>query len=211
MKGRMADRFIYCVDDNAAFADQLVRRLVRRGFGAQVFHSGGSFLAQTPELPFGCVLLDVRMPKLSGPDLIERLQTLRPPWPAIMMSGQWSVEDTVRSFRAGAVHLLQKPFKMDQLIAAIDEAFAVGEQALADEQRKVRASQVRLSPREQQVLEGLARGLQSKQIAWELGISVRTADLHRHRLFDKLGVRNAPAALSAGMDLGLVGSPSTLA
>lgn len=194
---------LYIVDD-----DPLARRLVRRmlaGSAAECeeFGTAADFLGALDTLPFGCVLLDVQMPGHDGLEILAHVQSRRP-LPVIMASGSVDMDDAITAFRRGAVHFLRKPFTLSALQAALDEAEAAGLARMATTQRQERASRIRLTPRELQVLETMASGQQSKLAAWRLGLSVRTVEMHRSNVLTKLGATNASQAAALARELQLL-------
>jgi two-component system response regulator FixJ len=188
---------LYIVDDDQAVARTVGRAAATIGFTPQTFGSAADFLKKLGELEGGCVLLDIRMPGMDGLELLEQLRERRPGWPVVMLTGHAEVGAAVRSFRSGAVHFLSKPFRKSELLDALKEAAEIGRrrQRLAASRQQVEALE-KLSKREQEVLAAIADGKQSKMIAWELGISVRTVDLHRSNILAKLCARNTSQAVA---------------
>jgi two-component system response regulator FixJ len=188
---------LYIVDDDLAVARTLARTVRTIGFLPQRFGSAASFLDELDGLEPGCILLDIRMPGMSGLELLEQLQVEHSDWPVVMLTGHAEVGAAVQSFRSGAVHFLSKPFKKAELLAALKEAAEIGRQRmrLAADRRRVQELD-KLSNREREVLAAIAQGKQSKTIAWELGISVRTVDLHRSNILTKLAARNTSQAVA---------------
>ena len=141
---------------------------------------------------------------MSGLELLERLKEQRTDWPVVMLTGHAEVGAAVESFRSGAVHFLSKPFKKTELLAALAEAAEIGRRRvqLAGSREQALAAQ-KLSTREREVLAAIAEGKQSKAIAWELGISVRTVDLHRSNILAKLSARNTSQAVAIAKAGGL--------
>src|SRR5262249_33629403 len=124
--------------------------------------------------------------------------------PVVMISGTTAVDDAIRSFRHGAVQFLRKPFGLAALEASLAEAACIGTARACELERQQRANQIRLSPREHEVLAGLAEGRQSKHIAHGLGISVRTVDMHRANILMKLSAQNVAQAISIARELDLL-------
>jgi two-component system, LuxR family, response regulator FixJ len=195
---------LYIVDDDLAVARTVARAAGTIGFSPRIFGSASDFLEKLDELEQGCVLLDVRMPGMSGLELLEQLTEKRPDWPVIMLTGHAEVGAAVQSFRSGAVHFLSKPFKKAELLGALEEAADIGRRrSRIAAGRKQAEGLTRLSKREQQILAAIAEGKQSKTIAWELGISVRTVDLHRGNILAKLSARNTSQAVAIAKAAGL--------
>jgi two-component system, LuxR family, response regulator FixJ len=185
---------LYIVDDEPAVARIVARAAETIGFSTRTFSSATSFLEIIDELQPGCVLLDIKMPRMNGLELLEKLKEQRPEWPVVMLTGHAEVGSAVQSFRAGAVHFLSKPFKKAELLEALTEAAAIGQR-----RRRLggaRQALEKLTKREREILAALSAGKRSKTIAWELGISVRTVDLHRANILSKLSARNTSQAVA---------------
>lgn len=188
---------LYVIDDDAAVARTVARAAETAGFAPRIFGSGTEFLDQLDGLERGCVLLDIRMPGMTGLELLDQLKEMRPGWPVVMLTGHAEVGAAVQSFRSGAVHFLSKPFKKAELIDALREAAEIGQRRMRLEASRQQVEAVeKLSKREREVLAAIADGKQSKTIAWELGISVRTVDLHRSNILAKLSARNTSQAVA---------------
>lgn len=188
---------LYIVDDELAVARTVARAAATIGFEPRLFGSASDFLGEIDKLELGCILLDIRMPGMDGLELIELLKEKWPEWPVIMLTGHAEVGAAVRSFRSGAVHFLSKPFRKAELLEALKECAEVGRRRLRlAESRKQAEALQKLSMREREVLEAIAEGKQSKAIAFELGISVRTVDLHRSNILAKLSAKNTSQAVA---------------
>ena len=191
-----SERVVYIVDDDPAIRRSLERLLDAAGFQAVSYATPKAFLGVASGLPAGCVLLDIQMPEMDGLQVQNHLLSINPDLPVIVMTGQGDVQTAVRAMKAGAVDFIEKPYSDDALIAAI-------ELALNDGVRKDRTDDIAaaaalidtLSPRERQVLEALVAGRPNKVIAFDLGISVRTVEVHRARMMDRLGVRQFAEAV----------------
>jgi two-component system response regulator FixJ len=154
------------------------------------------FLDAAPGVSAGCVLLDVRMPEMGGLEIQARLNRLGCPLPVIVMTGGGRVEDAVRAMKAGAVDFIEKPFDDERLLGAIGEALVVSEPSARDREAAEAAEQIGgLSRRERQVLDALSAGRPNKVVAYDLGISVRTVEVHRARMLERLGVRSLAEAI----------------
>jgi len=192
---------IYVVDDDEAVRDSLSFRLRADGHKASTYSSAREFLDTAPSLAPGCLLLDVRMPGIDGLELQRRLAEQRLDFPTIMITGHGDVPMAVRAMRAGAVDFIQKPFSDDQVAAAL----AIAQRRLRRSPQKNRqetAAQrvVLLSRRERQVLEGLLAGLPNKTLAFELGISPRTVEIHRARVMNKMQARSLSELVRMALD-----------
>jgi len=189
-------RIVHVVDDDAAVRRALVRLLRSEGLEAVAYETAQAVLDAGPSLSSGCILLDLQMPGMDGLELLARLGELGIELPVIVVTGHGDVPTAVRAMKAGAVDFIEKPIDETQLFAAIDAAlaekkFAVRERAVAGATERLAL----LSPRERQVLEAIAIGRPSKLIAYDLGISVRTVEVHRAHMLDRLGVRNMAEAI----------------
>lgn len=189
--------FVYIVDDDLAVGRTVARAARSIGFETRTFGSPAEFLEALDDLESGCVCLDIKMPGMSGIELLKVLTGRRPEWPVIMLTGYAEVGSAVEAFRLGAIHFLRKPFKQGELVSAIEEAAEVGRRRLSQSvgQEQLEALR-RLTARERQVLDRIAQGMQSKEIAWHLGISIRTVDLHRSNILAKLSARNTSQAVA---------------
>jgi len=189
-------RIVHVVDDDAAVRRALVRLLRSERLEAVTYETAQAVLNAAPSLSSGCILLDLQMPGMDGLELLARLGELGIELPVIVVTGHGDVPTAVRAMKAGAVDFIEKPIDETQLFAAIDAALAEKKFAVRD--RVVAGATERmalLSPRERQVLEAIAVGRPSKLIAYDLGISVRTVEVHRAHMLDRLGVRNMAEAI----------------
>lgn len=193
----MADaRFVYVVDDDPAIRRSLERLLDAAGFRVTSFATPTAFLGVADDLAMGCVMLDLRMPKMDGFEVLARLLQLNPDLPVIVITAQGDVQTAVRTMKAGAVDFIEKPYGDDALIAAIEAALSTGAtKGRADDIAAAALLIDALSPREREVLEALVAGQPNKIIAFTLGISVRTVEVHRSRMMDRLGVRQLGQAV----------------
>jgi len=199
--------FVYVVDDDAAFRAAIERRLKKAGYEVATYSSAQHLLDQLPnETELGCILLDVRIPGLSGPQLQERLNELGSTLPIIFLTGHPDIPTTVRTIRAGAHDFLTKPVTSDDLLSAIEKAFA-RHQISRDMHGKlddIRARIATLTPRERQVFELVIRGKHNKQIANALGCTERTIKAHRHRVMQKMQVRSLAELVSLAERVGVL-------
>jgi FixJ family two-component response regulator len=180
---------VYLVDDDEAVRKALALLLSTVGIGVTGFADPQAFLAQVPKLGPGCLILDIRMPAISGLKLQERLAEQGIDWPTIVISGHGDIEACRRAFRNGAVDFLSKPIDEQDLIDAIQK----GQEALARtlnlraEKAETLALLAALTPRESEVLDRIAEGFTTRQIAEGLGLSPRTVESHRAAIGAKLG------------------------
>jgi two-component system response regulator FixJ len=191
-----AEATVHIVDDDPAVRRSLERLLDAMGFQTGSYGSPSAFLDVAPGLSAGCILLDIRMPGIDGLELQARLLQLGIPLPVIVVTGQGDVQSAVRAMKAGAVDYIEEPYSDEVLRAAINTALA--RTVLIDRDHEVmKAAQriTRLSPREREVLDALVEGRANKVIAFDLGISVRTVEVHRARMMERLGVRQLAGAI----------------
>ncbi len=190
------ERSIYIIDDDPAIRRSLERLLDAVGFRVTSYARPKAFLGAAGDLPMGCVLLDLRMPEMDGFEVQARLLLINPHLPVIVMTAQGDVQTAVRAMRAGAVDFIEKPYSDDDLLAAIESALKTGAvKGRTDDIAAAAALIDTLSPRERQVLEALVAGQPNKVVAFDLGISVRTVEVHRSRMMDRLGVQQFAQAV----------------
>ena len=204
---------IHVVDDEVAFLRSVLFLLEGCGFEAVGHESAEAFLAASPALApqGGCLLLDIRMPRMSGLELQRRLVAAGSPVPIVFMTGHGDIEQAVQAMKGGALDFLQKPFKEQALLETVNCAVeaSVERQRLRVRQVEAQAVLERLSPRERKVAQLLALGLSNKEVARDLGISDHTVHVHRQRITEKIGsghaadlarvlLRADPAGLDAG-------------
>ena len=197
---------VHVVDDDEAVRRSLAYLLRTAGHVVYTWASGEAFLAGMTAGP-ACVLLDVRMPGIDGPEVQRQLAARGLALPVIVMTGHGDIATAVQAMKAGAIDFLEKPFESATLRKAL--ATAAERLATADShQAQLAEAEARLrilTPREREVLDGLARGLPNKTIAWDLGISARTVEVHRANVMTKLGLPTLSdvlrIAFAAGMGL----------
>lgn len=202
----MSDRkLVHIVDDEDAIRRSASFMLKTSGYAVETWPSGTAFLKEIRHVPEGCVLLDVRMPEMDGLEVQQALLERGVTMPVIVLTGHADVSIAVRAMKAGAVDFLEKPFEKAVLLAAIETAFARMASADGAAARAAEADVILavLTPREREVLEGLAQGLPNKTIAYDLGISPRTVEVHRANLMAKLDVRSLSDALRLAFAAGL--------
>jgi two-component system response regulator FixJ len=191
-----SDKTVYIVDDDAAVRRSLERLLDAAGFDPVSFETPMAFLTAASELKEGCVLLDVRMPSLDGPAVQARLAQLKSSLPVVVMTGQGDVQTAVRAMKAGALDFIEKPFDDELLLGAVQSALASREWPSREQEAEEAVQRIAaLSPREREVLDALIAGHPNKVIAFDLGISVRTVEVHRARMMNRLGVRQLAQAI----------------
>lgn len=202
----VAKRMIHIVDDEEAVRRSTSFLLKTSGYRATTYASGDLFLQAVRTAEPGCVLLDVRMPGRDGIEVQAVLAERGIAMPVIMLTGHGDVTIAVQAMKAGAVDFLEKPFDQTRLLAAIDTAMARLDdlEGRADRGEEARLAVAGLTKREQDVLRGMAAGLPNKSIAFDLGISPRTVEVHRASLMTKLQVRSLSEALRIAFAAGLL-------
>jgi FixJ family two-component response regulator len=185
---------VYIVDDDVSFQTAIRRRLHLAGYEVQIYSSAEQFLDQQPNdnNRSGCLLLDVRIPGLNGPELQARLHEAGSTLPIVFVSGYNDINTVVQTVKAGAEDFLIKPVTSDILLAAIERAIARHDvsRRLQSELDVLRTHVATLTPRERQVFDLVIRGKINKQIAFALGATERTIKAHRHRVMEKMNVRS---------------------
>ena len=203
--------FVYIVDDDASFRKAMERRLKHAGYEVATFASALHLLVSLPsESVPGCILLDVQIPGLSGPELQKRLSELGSTLPIIFVTGYPDVRATVHAIKAGAEDFLTKPLSSDQLLQAVGRAIAHHNETrgLKSKLDMVRAHIAALTPREREVFELVIRGNTNKQVARALGGTERTVKAHRHRVMEKMQVQSLAELVSLAERAGVLGSAS---
>ncbi|MBA16590.1 MAG: DNA-binding response regulator [Sphingomonas sp.] len=198
-------RLIHLIDD-----DERVRRgtgflLKVSGFTVRSWSSGVEFLKQVRQLQPGCILLDIRMPEMDGLEVQQALNERGVTLPVVLLTGHGDVELAVRAMKAGAVDFIRKPFEDDTLLNAIEQAFTLLDSSKNVMARAAEAELIlgALSEREREVLDGLARGFPNKTVAYDLGISPRTVEVHRANIMAKLRARSLAEALRVAFAAGM--------
>ncbi len=183
---------VHVIDDDEALRDSIRMFLVGEGLDVRTYESADRFLAAFDAADAGCVVTDVRMPGMSGLELMAEITRLGLALPVIMLTGHADVALAVRAMKNGAIDLLEKPFRGDDLIDAVRRALALGRssQVGALSGREAQARAAALTPREAEVLDRLVRGQPNKTIAREMGISPRTVEVHRAKVMRKTQARS---------------------
>jgi two-component system response regulator FixJ len=195
---------VMVVDDDGGVRNAMRALLKSVGLNSQLFSSAQEFLAgYDPHQP-GCLLLDIRMPGMSGMDLQQELNLRGAFIPVIFMSGHADIPMAVEAMQHGAFDVLQKPFRDQELLDRIQRAIAQdAERRVAlGEQTRVKAHLESLTDREREVLDLLTLGKQNKVIAQELGVSPRTIEIHRARVMEKMGAQSVAELVRMMLDLG---------
>jgi two-component system, LuxR family, response regulator FixJ len=202
----MSDKtVIHVIDDDAAMRDSLAFLLDVNGFQPEVFESSNAFLAKAASSAPACVVSDIRMPGMSGIELVRRLKNDGIPCPVILITGHGDVALAVEAMKAGAVDFIEKPFDDAVLLDAIRSALEArpADQGGNVARKEAEARLAELSPRERDVLQGLVAGKINKVIAHELNISPRTVEVYRANLMAKTGVRSVSELMRVALAAGL--------
>jgi len=186
----MSERTVYIVDDNEAVRDSLAMLFRTAGLRVEAYESGLAFLRRYKPHSHSCIVLDIRMPNLTGTALFDELIERRVRVPVIFITGHGDIPMAVAAMRKGAYDFVEKPYDsqhlLTQVLAAIEESGEAAEPALLRRRQRL----AKLSERERDVLKRVLDGMRSRQVAEELFISVKTVEFHRARIMQKLGVRS---------------------
>jgi two-component system, LuxR family, response regulator FixJ len=183
-----ADAIVHVIDDDKAVRQSLEFLLRTAGVTARTYESASAFLNALPTIEAGCVITDVRMPGISGIELLRRLGEMQMKLPVIVITGHGDVPLAVEAMKNGAVDFLEKPFEDEHLIGSVRSALdRLQQNVLRDAQRaEVEARLATLTNREREVLEGLVAGKPNKVIAFDLSISPRTVEIYRANVMTKM-------------------------
>lgn len=184
----MAEDLVHVIDDDPAVRDSLSFLLETADLRSRTYESAVAFLEALPEVTDGCVVTDVRMPEMTGIELVKRLKAQGFALPIVMITGHADVPLAVEAMKAGVADFIEKPFDDEALLSAIRTALADGEKDRqgAAEAAEIAARLASLSGREREVLEGLVAGHANKVIAYDLGISPRTIEIYRANVMTKM-------------------------
>ncbi len=197
---------VYVIDDDEAMRDSLEFLLDSAGFEVKLFESGQEFLEFLPNLPFGCVVSDVRMPGIDGIELLKRVKAGHGGFPVLIMTGHGDVPLAVEAMKLGAVDFLEKPFEDERLTGMIEGALRQAEPTAKSEAaaQEIAARVATLSPRERQVMDGLIAGLSNKLIARDYDISPRTIEVYRANVMTKMQANSLSELVRMAMRAGLL-------
>jgi FixJ family two-component response regulator len=198
---------VYVVDDDASYRTAIKRLLEKTGYRVVTYASAQQLLDQRPdENSPGCILLDVRMPGLSGPEVQSRLTEFGSTLPIVFLTGYMDITLTVKALKAGADNFFIKPVRSDELLKALEKAIAQHETAVAlkAELEALRSRLSTLTPRQRQVFEIIVRDKTNKQAARELGSRERTIKAHRQVIMEKMNVQSLAQLVSIAERLGIL-------
>jgi len=199
---------VHVIDDDEAVRHSLEFLLHSAGFVVACYDSAVAFLKAPPHGAAGCIITDVRMPDMSGIDLLRRLKQMGSALPVIVITGHGDVPLAVEAMKVGAADFLEKPFDDDVLIASVRAALNRGEE---DARRGAERAELQerldsLSHREREVLEGLVAGYPNKTIAYDLGISPRTVEIYRANVMNKMKASSLSDLVRMALLAGIVGT-----
>lgn len=206
----MPSDVVHVIDDDEAVRQSLKFLLESASIGVETHASATEFLLLLPEMEPACVITDVRMPNISGIDLLRRLRELKCGIPVIVITGHGDVALAVEAMKIGAADFLEKPFDDEALLASVRSAINSHgrEQQRHNERGEVEGRLATLSKRERDVLDGLVAGLANKQIAFELGISPRTIEIYRANLMTKMQAASLSDLVRMALIAGVLGHGS---
>ena len=183
-------RVIHIVDDDDAVRQSLVFLLSSAGLAVRVYDSATAFLGSLGSIQGGCLITDVRMPDMTGIELLHQMRMRACNLPAIVITGHGDVPLAVEAMKAGAIDFIEKPFDQEAILNAVQAALERGGEGEGEDVAAVAAKLASLSERERQVLEGLIAGHPNKTIAYDLGISPRTVEVYRANLMAKMQAKS---------------------
>ena len=200
------DGFVHVIDDDASLRDALDSLFRSTGLSTRLYDSVGAFMASAPSRDAsGCLVLDVRLPGMSGLDFQQKLEELGIDLPVVLMTGHGDIPMTVRAMKAGAVDFLAKPFRDQEMLDAVAAALERGREQRAASGRLdgLKSLYATLSPREREVMTLVCAGRLNKQVAGELGLSEITVKIHRGSAMRKMGARTLADLVRMAEALGL--------
>ena len=199
---------VHVIDDDEALRESLAFLLRTANIEVRTYPSAAAFLDALPDARASCVITDVRMPGMSGIDLLRRLQELKIGMPVIVITGHGDVPLAVEAMKIGALDFLEKPFDDEVLLTSVRSALMRqdGETKRHTERAEIESKLAALSNRERDVLGGLVAGRANKQIAYDLGISPRTVEIYRANLMNKMQAGSLSDLVRMALIVGMVGS-----
>ena len=192
---------IYVVDDDEAVRDSLQWLLEGKDYRVRCFDSAESFLSRYDPREVACLLVDIRMPGISGLELQDRLIERKSPLPIVFITGHGDVPMAVTTMKKGAMDFIPKPFKEEELLGVVERMLDQAREAFADFQHAANRDALmgKLTARESQVLERIVAGRLNKQIADDLGISIKTVEAHRANIMEKLNANTVADLLKLAL------------
>jgi RNA polymerase sigma factor (sigma-70 family) len=201
----MSQQTVYVVDDDTDVGKAVAYLLMHKGFSTQVFTRPETFLESIALDGEGCAIVDLQMPNLSGLELQQKLHDLDIDLPVIFLTGHGDVPAATTSMKAGAIDFLQKPVDPAVLIGVVREALKTAEKLKQERNRRAEVEQLfaKLTPREREIVDFLAKGFTAREIGQELDISSRTVEIHRSRIMKKLSVNCVADLVALSIAYGL--------
>jgi two-component system response regulator FixJ len=201
----LRSHYVYVVDDDRDVRRSLSFMLGAAEIRSHPYGSGMDFLEALPDLEPGCILLDLRMPQMDGFHVMDALAERNVDWPVIVMTGHGEVPIAVRAMKKGAVDFIEKPFSEQALLSCFVQAFELLQERAVVGKRRRNANEraALLTAREKEVLSCLLAGHSNKQIASSLGISLRTVEMHRGNMMERLQASSLAEALTLALDAGI--------
>lgn len=201
---QIGDYIVHIVDDEEAVRNSLAFLLTKSGFSVRVHDSATAFLLAAPSIRNGCLVTDLRMPDMSGVELLKRIRELPVRIPSIVITGHGDVPMAVEAMRAGALDFIEKPFEKTVLIESIKNAASeLSKTAAGVDVSVINARLGLLSEREREVMTGVVAGLPNKTIAYDLNISPKTVEVHRGNVMAKMEARNLPELVRMALTAGI--------
>ncbi|MBU1385581.1 MAG: response regulator [Alphaproteobacteria bacterium] len=198
----MSEHSVFVIDDDDAVRDSILCLLRSQGVRARAFASGVQFFDNLPDVPSACVITDVRMPGMDGPEVVRRLRALKGvAWPIVVITGHAEVPLAVQLMKAGVVDYIEKPFEPNRLVEVVRGSFAHMDNLLLQKAQTDAALQrmARLTPREREVFHALVQGRTNKHIANDLQISPRTVEIFRARVMEKMEAETLSELIRTGL------------
>ena len=205
----MNKAYVHLIDDDQGVRDSLAMLLDSAGIRCRCFSGAEAFIAKADLSEPGCIVVDVRMPGISGLDLLRILRERGIDLPVIVMTGHAHVAMAVQALKDGAADFIEKPFDDTTFLASVREALNRGERVLQDRRRRleIEGRFASLTPREREVMAFIVEGLSNKAAAVQLDISVRTVEIHRARVMEKMMAESLSALVRMGLALEVSDSP----
>lgn len=209
----MTVKHVYIVDDDAEVCQSMVFFLSISGFAAEAFASAPIFLEKAGSLAPGCVLLDVRMPEMNGVEMLASAGALRDRFAFVAMTGHGDITTAAAAMAAGALDFIEKPFEEELLLCTLDNALVSSQRQVdhCSRRERTRTAIASLTPRERDALDGIVAGWSNKVIASHCKTSVRTVEVHRTNLMQKLKARSASDLVKLALEAGVIGVPARAA
>ena len=192
---------VYVVDDDEAVRDSLQWLLEGKDYRVRCFDSAESFLSRYDSREVACLIVDIRMPGITGLELQDRLLERKSPLPIVFITGHGDVPMAVNTMKKGAMDFIPKPFKEEELLSVVERMLDQAREAFADYQHAANREALmgKLTAREAQVLERIVAGRLNKQIADDLGISIKTVEAHRANIMEKLNANTVADLLKIAL------------